>query len=143
MSISENEWNATLPEQLPRSFFWKGEHDLILALIGDAVRAAMIVVNCSCVDRICCTHNRRRVEARKWILSDDPRLFGFRWCCENIGTDAGAVRRKLRREEKPQFTFHGGKRSRAMVNRPSEPLRLEMPLQDDQARTPLAHSSST
>lgn len=122
MIIPDNEWNVTLPDQLPRTFFWKGEHDLILALIGDAVRAAMTVVNCSCVDRICCTHNRRRVEARKWLMSDDVRLFGFRWCCENIGTDPQAVRRKLRREEKPQFTFHGGKRSRALLVTTARPV---------------------
>jgi len=90
-------WSVT-PEQLAHPQRWSGEHALVLAVIADALKAATTSVNHSCRERFC-PHTHAREQARRWLMSDSERAYGFVWCCAHVDADPETLRRLLRESE--------------------------------------------
>lgn len=108
LSYSEDDWSPMVPEQMPVNRFWRGEHTLILAMIGDALRTATTRINHSC--QAYCIHRDARDKARAWLASESERPYGFLWACSHLGVQPEGVRKQLRRMDMaetglPLFAF--------------------------------------
>lgn len=65
----------------------KPEVLLLVALLGDAVELATATHH----------HDEDMADARQWIADFDDAPFGFAWVCDQLGLDAGLIRRRVRR----------------------------------------------
>lgn len=66
------------------------EQRLALTVLQDGIVQAIQPESCTSARLI-----RLRDEAMQWVSSEDTRPFGFVWCCEVCGFNAGWLRRRI------------------------------------------------
>lgn len=108
--IPDDDWSTILPTQAPTADRWHGEHLMILAMIADALKLATMEVVHGCTWKAACIHSDAQRQAKRWILSESSRPYGFLWCCQHLNSNPNALRRQLRMREQrltelPLFAF--------------------------------------
>lgn len=105
----DEDWSTILPTQAPTADRWRGEHMMILAMIADALKLALMDVKHTCTWRVC-LHIDQQQAAKRWLLSESSLPYSFKWCCSHLNSNPEAIRRQLRIHEQrlddlPLFAF--------------------------------------
>ena len=90
---------SVLPQQLIACRPQTGEQRLLLALVEDAVRMALLPPSQG-------AQNAERLDALEWIRFRSSRLYGFRFACEHLGLDADALADRIATLQPQRIAFN-------------------------------------